>query len=141
MFWNDKDKIVYHSNNGYPKYNVDDKIKYNGDIYVISKLEKFGYCVFGVDGGECTEIGYNAEIKEIPFIVDEMKPFDEVLVRMGDDSEWCCDFFSCCKKSPDGKNVYITILNNFWAQCVPYNESTKHLLCTRINYDGKYKTW
>ena len=141
LYWNEKDKIIYHSNNGYPKYGVDDRIKYNGDVYLIRKLEKHGYGVFGVDGGECTGIGYNTEVKEVPFTVDELKPFDKVLVRMDGDFEWCADLFGYYERLSEGELVFHTLGECIWMQCVPYNEKTKHLLGKRTDYIGKYKTW
>ena len=77
----------------------------------------------------------------MPFTVDELKPFDKVLVRMGGDFEWCADLFSYYERLSEGELVFHTLGECIWMQCVPYNEKTKHLLGKRTDYIGKYKTW
>ena len=55
----------------------------------------------------------------------QLKPFDKVLVRDGDDIEWRCDFFS---HLGDKEGVFIC-LTTWWKQCIPY-EGNEHLLGT-----------
>lgn len=55
----------------------------------------------------------------------EFKPFDKVLVRDYDDGVWKADIFF---NNSDG--CYMCTGNVIWAQCIPYNEQTAHLLGT-----------
>ena len=55
----------------------------------------------------------------------EFKPFDKVLVRDYDDGVWKADIFF---NNSDG--CYMCTGNVVWAQCIPYNEQTAHLLGT-----------
>lgn len=56
----------------------------------------------------------------------EFKPFDRVLVRDYDDGVWKADIFL---NNSYGCN-YMCTGNVVWAQCIPYNEQTAHLLGT-----------
>lgn len=55
----------------------------------------------------------------------ELKPFDKVLVRDGDDDEWVCDFFSHI----DERDLYYCV-GTWFKQCIPY-EGNEHLLGTK----------
>lgn len=60
------------------------------------------------------------------------QPFDKVLVRDHESSRWIPTFFGF--KSKESENFpYITVSGNY-AQCIPYNEKTKHLLGTTEPY-------
>lgn len=63
----------------------------------------------------------------------EFKPFDKVLVRDYDDGVWKADIFF---NNSDGCN-YMCTGNVVWAQCIPYNEQTAHLLGTTDNWEEK----
>ena len=54
----------------------------------------------------------------------ELKPFDKVLVRDGDDDEWVCDFFSHI----DERDLFYCV-GTWFKQCIPY-EGNEHLLGT-----------
>lgn len=71
-----------------------------------------------------------------PFTIDDFKPFDKVLVRaiLG----WKIELFATYHK--DWSTPY-ECLGGSYDKCVPYNEETKCLLSTFIEYNGKYKTW
>lgn len=71
-----------------------------------------------------------------PFTIDNFKPFDKVLVRaiFG----WKIELFATYHK---GWNTPYECLGGSYDKCVPYNEETKCLLSTFIEYNGKYKTW
>lgn len=62
----------------------------------------------------------------------EFKPFDKVLVRDYDDGVWKADIFF---NNSDG--CYMCTGNVIWAQCIPYNEQTAHLLGTTDNLEEK----
>ena len=68
-------------------------------------------------------------------IVDmQFKPFDKVLVRDLDEDEWEPDFF--LRYEPTSENFYAMISGAPWTQCIPYNDSTKHLLGTTDDWKG-----
>lgn len=59
------------------------------------------------------------------FFCVNFKPFEKVLVRHSNYANWSVNFFS--HKEEDG---YVCINGFKWSQCIPYNDETKHLLCT-----------
>lgn len=61
----------------------------------------------------------------------EFKPFDKVLVRDYDDGVWKPDIFL---NNSDGCN-YMCTGSVVWAQCIPYNDQTAHLLGTTDNWE------
>lgn len=75
---------------------------------------------------------WNPETKTIEDLPKkcEFKPFDKVLVRNNDDYDdeiWKADIFS----HYDADNVYpYACVGDYWKECIPYNDSTKHLLGT-----------
>lgn len=114
-----KDPIIY-------KYkNVD------GDYYVGSATIDGKFTAF--PDGECTLFPsknqrdwskFNIVSK---FDVETLEPFDKVLVRDHDCQSWRCDFFDSYVKSRD---LSFKTLTSWYAQCIPYNEDTKHLVGT-----------
>lgn len=65
----------------------------------------------------------------------EFQPFDKVLVRMDNVSVWTPAFFG--RLDTDDKHTWrkhITTASVGWAQCIPYNETTKHLIGTTDPY-------
>ncbi|WP_418944706.1 hypothetical protein [Phocaeicola plebeius] len=61
----------------------------------------------------------------------EFKPFDKVLVRDYDDGVWKPDIFL---NNSDGCN-YMCTGSVVWAQCIPYNDQTAHLLGTNKDWE------
>ena len=72
------------------------------------------------------------------FDINTLKPFDKVLARDNDYGLWKCDFYSHYRY-----NEYYShrCLGNFYAQCIPYNNETKHLVGTDKDCPEYYKTW
>lgn len=63
-----------------------------------------------------------------------LKPFDEVLVRFADDSEWVAAVFSHISNEIGTKDCPIYMAGSgYWNFCIPYNEETKHLVGTTNN--------
>lgn len=62
----------------------------------------------------------------------EFKPFDKVLVRDTDEQLWGIELFAFLKEHD--KFPYHCLVN-FYKQCIPYNEETKHLLGTTGNWE------
>ena len=67
-----------------------------------------------------------------------LQPFDKVLVRDYNTEKWECDFFSHTIES--GVYKYATIKCVF-RQCIPYNDDTKHLVCTTEEAPEFYRYW
>ena len=73
------------------------------------------------------------QIVDLKQKVDELKPFDKVLVRDYLEDKWMPNFFSCYDGTSEYK--YGCIAGNsdnvvFSKYCIPYNEETAHLLGT-----------
>ena len=67
----------------------------------------------------------------------EFKPFDKVLVRDNVTQEWSADFYS----HTDANGNHQCVSSN-WNECIPYNEQTKHLIGTKMEYyPPKQKEW
>lgn len=63
----------------------------------------------------------------------KFKPFDKVLVRDWDKGKWGADFFSHYDESSDYPFICI---KGVYKQCIPYNDMTRHLLCTTGEWKG-----
>lgn len=79
------------------------------------------------------------QIKEEPrFDPQTLQDFDKVLVRDRGEEKWKLDFFD--KYSKDEYASYRCI-SNYYVQCVPYNEETKHLKGTTDEAPEFYQVW
>lgn len=69
---------------------------------------------------------------------NQFKPFDQVLVRDADNCIWKASFYSHYEK----KSAMHVCVGSYYAQCIPYNENTKHLVGTTKPYEQpKPKTY
>lgn len=68
-----------------------------------------------------------------------LKPFDRVLVKDELKGEWGGAFFSHINKYIDDSK-YCTLDDNY-KYCIPYNEDTKHLICTTDEAPEYYRCW
>lgn len=78
------------------------------------------------------------------FTLDDFKPFDEVLWRLGPNDTWTIGFFDNYYIAGENDKVSYSVLGyekDWVPQCVPYNIDTAYLHDTDKEYDGKYKTW
>lgn len=71
--------------------------------------------------------------------IANLKPFDKVLVRDGDYNKWCCNWFS--HYSDEGGVYRFVTTKCGYAQCIPFNEDTEHLLGTTDMCDEQYINW
>lgn len=62
----------------------------------------------------------------------QFKPFDKVLVRCSNESQWSARFFD---RMFEGD--YACIDSLVYKQCIPYNEQTAHLLGTTENWEKR----
>lgn len=77
---------------------------------------------------------WDAEKKQIVDLkpkVDELKPFDKVLVRDSESDKWRANLFGYIDKDKYYHCVYAN-----WVYCIPYNEETAHLLGTTDEWKG-----
>jgi hypothetical protein len=73
------------------------------------------------------------------FDINSIKPFDKVLVRDDDKSEWYCELYSHYRNNvPYYKYGCVS---SAFHQCIPYNDDTKHLIGTKKDCPEYYKTW
>ena len=66
-----------------------------------------------------------------------LQPFDKVLVRDINTSDWYVDFFS----NFNNQGEFICIGGCHWVMGIPYNEDTKHLVGTTKHCPKYYKWW
>lgn len=105
----------------------------------VEEIEKYNRMLLGyIENSETEEeIKTEEEIEKV-WSIDDFKPFDKVLVKDEDSIGWKCDIFSSYYKND--KFPYHCI-GNIWANMIPYNEETKHLLGTKDDTPKKYKIW
>lgn len=77
--------------------------------------------------------------KENKFDPSTLKPFDKVLIRDGYQEKWRPDFFSHITN--DISYRYATIIGDYYACCIPYNDDTKHLVDTKEEAPEYYRYW
>lgn len=73
------------------------------------------------------------------FDINELKPFDKVLVRDDNQGRWKPAFFY--RYNGNQSRPYIMSIYDDFSQCIPYNNDTKHLLGTTEDCPEYYKTW
>ena len=73
--------------------------------------------------------------KKEKFDPKTLKPFDRVLIRANNKAVWEPDFFGYI----DGNRVMCVAAGS--AQCVPYNDETKHLVSTTDEAPEYYRYW
>ncbi len=78
--------------------------------------------------------------KEPKFNPKDLKPFDKVLVRDDFSDQWIPNFYSYYNTTND-KYPIITIDGGLFSYAIPYNEETKHIVCTTEEAPEYYKYW
>ena len=90
-------------------------------------------------------VGYkwNAETKTFKrldkpkFDLKTLQPFDKVLVKV--DSYWRIELFSNMYEYMS--DIYYACARGSYKECIPYNDETKHLLCTSDEAPEYYRYW
>ena len=89
-----------------------------------------------------TEGGFDDDYSESPndlVMCDlTLNPFDKVLVRDDEAGKWRCSLFS--NMTEDSKFPFMAV-DTHYAQCIPYNEETAHLLNTCNKPPQNYVRW
>ena len=76
--------------------------------------------------------------KKSKFDPNTLQPFDKVLAR-NDMEDWSCMFFSHIIK--DEETYPYACGYDWFTQCIPYNDDTKHLLGTNKEAPEFYRYW
>ena len=63
----------------------------------------------------------------------QFKPFDQVLVRTSDKSNWLISHYGY-EIIENERKIHICSTGSSFPQCIPYNEETKHLVGTTKPY-------
>ena len=77
-------------------------------------------------------------LKKERFDPNTLQPFDKVLAR-NDMEDWSCMFFSHIIK--DEETYPYACGYDWFTQCIPYNDDTKHLLGTNKEAPEFYRYW
>ena len=77
--------------------------------------------------------------KKEKFDPKELSPFDKVLARDDDSEYWSCQLFSYIVE--DEVECPYSCVSNFYNQCIPYNDDTKHLVGTTEEAPEYYRYW
>lgn len=126
----------------------------NGDNHPISVIDKTGtprnfdvmgkyYCHY--NDSECVLFPSKDQrdwskfkYPKPKFDVKTLKPFDKILVRDNELSNWECNIFSHYR---DDKTFPIYCIFNTFKYCVPYNDETKYLVGTTEKAQEYYRWW
>ena len=120
------------------------RIKNPDGGYNIYNFTKYG-CWLDADFARCvifpkgktTWEGFVPPCIPNKFDINDLKPYDKVLVRDNDEQLWMADLFG----SYHGKTNYpFRCVGHYTNQCVPY-EGNELLLGTTDNCNEFYKTW
>lgn len=124
-----------------PKFKVGNRIKnkLTNDYYSVIDIKCREYYIRSILTNKDYQIPFESEINYelVPnkFNINNLKPFDEVLVRDFDNETWEINFFS---KLLDGR--HFKCLDLSYVQCIPY-KGNEHLFDTTNKCDEFYRTW
>lgn len=127
-------------------------IKENASYPIIVKVNNENFESFTADGriivyfdGECTLFPSKDrrdwskfKPKQPKFDPNTLNPFDRVLAR-NDMEDWSCVFFSHIVK--DEETYPYACGYDWFTQCIPYNDDTKHLVGTANEAPEYYRYW
>ena len=119
--------IVVTTNIGDPEcFTADGKMfaRYNGECVLFPSKNQRDWSKF--------------KIKKPKFDPKTLQPFDKVLAR-NDMEDWSCMFFSHIIK--DEETYPYACGYDWFTQCIPYNDDTKHLLGTNKEAPEFYRYW
>ena len=119
--------IVVTTNIGDPEcFTADGKMfaRYNGECVLFPSKEQRDWSKF--------------KTSKPKFNPNTLHPFDKVLAR-NDMEDWSCMFFSHIIK--DEETYPYACGYDWFTQCIPYNDDTKHLLGTNKEAPEYYRYW
>ena len=80
----------------------------------------------------------NVQFEREQYYLNTLNPFDRVLAR-NDREAWSCVFFSHIVK--DEETYPYACGYDWFTQCIPYNDDTKHLVGTTKEAPDFYRCW
>lgn len=118
--------IVTQCNCGSERYTKDGKVLYgcNGECILFPSKDQRDWSKF--------------KPKQPKFDPNTLNPFDRVLAR-NDREDWSCVFFSHIVK--DEETYPYACGYDWFTQCIPYNDDTKHLVGTTDEAPEYYRYW
>ena len=137
-----KDTILYSPMYGDVKLRSIDKFEHFGiKIQIYNKEDNCGEIDYLNSegkvylGGECMLFPSKdnrdwSTFSTKKFDINELEPFQQVLVREEIDSKWCIDFFSHIENDRPYKFVTCGGIHNQY--CIPLNDDTMHLIGTTL---------
>lgn len=130
---------VYLDDNTYP---IEIKIDEGSDMIYITNDGR----LFDDFRGECTLFPSKDQrdwskfkIKKPKFDPNTLKPFDKVLVRDINLEKWRVQLFSHIIKDCFPSEYHC--IGSCYNFCIPYNDDTKHLVCTKDEAPEFYRYW
>ena len=130
---------VYLDDNTYP---IEIKIDESSDMIYITNDGR----LFDDFRGECTLFPSKDQrdwskfkIKKPKFDPNTLKPFDKVLVRDINLEKWRVQLFSHIIKDCFPSEYHC--IGSCYNFCIPYNDDTKHLVCTKDEAPEFYRYW
>lgn len=130
---------VYLDDNTYP---IEIKIDEGSDMIYITNDGR----LFNDFRGECTLFPSKEQrdwskfkIKKPKFDPNTLKPFDKVLVRDINLEKWRVQLFSHIIKDCFPSEYHC--IGSCYNFCIPYNDDTKHLVCTKDEAPEFYRYW
>lgn len=130
------------------KFKVGDRVKHKSAFIsgIIVKVTDKGYHIDYPTGEGVCYVNFtlekNYELVPNKFDITTLVPFESrVLVRDCNNREWEGDIYTRYNTKQFNKCYFTTLGGQGWCQCIPYNDSTKHLLGSTHDCDEFYKTW
>ena len=130
-----------------PKFKVGDKIIWNepkgsepaepvkiiqlidkDQLYMVDMPNGVGYVAYDMQD-------YYKLVQKPHYDIKNFKPFDKVLIRVGNNSKWTCDFFSYYHNG-----CFHCVGTDDWSQCIPF-DGNETLLGTTDMPDEVYINW
>ena len=127
--------------NSISNYKIEVKLSCNS----IGSFTKDGR-IFAICDGECMLFPSKEQrdwskfkIKKPKFDPKTLKPFDKVLVRDINSEKWKIQLFSHIIKNCFPSEYHC--IGSCYNFCIPYNDDTKHLVCTNEEAPEFYRYW
>lgn len=121
--------IVVLHNGGFERFTKDGRLfyRYDGECVLFPSKDQRDWSKFNPK-----------QPKQTKFNPNTLNPYDKVLAR-NDREDWSCVFFSHIVK--DEETYPYACGYDWFAQCIPYNDDTKHLVGTTKEAPEYYRYW
>ena len=126
-----------------PKFKVGDRIRHKNDENIINTIGYVYHDNYGLCDGHILYFKEEGQYELYPYKFDitTLVPFEsKVLCRDNNTEKWKSNFWGFYDNA-HAMNYPFECCGTSYAQCIPYNDNTKHLLGTTYDCDEYYKTW